>query len=148
MSMKNSNDTSWEFINFFIVLLCLHGFFRHNRARYPPTRLVCAHRTWNMKRDGTGTLKRWRRWMPLGLFSRVGAPSYSYHPVHFLELDTTSCGLPLYGPVPSGMVVTTVMWCLVLWGKSRHSYACSATDTSSIWIMNRTSDLPICSTAP
>ena len=25
---------------FFIVLVCLYGFFRHNRARYPPTRLL------------------------------------------------------------------------------------------------------------
>jgi len=120
---------------FFIVLISLHGFFWHNRARYPPTRLACGHKTWNMKRDGTGTWKIWSRWMPLGLFSRVGAPSYSYHPVHFLGLDTTSCGLPLYALVPSNIVVTTVTWCLVLWGNSRHSYACSSTDTSSIWIV-------------
>ena len=53
--------------------------------------------------------------MRLGLFPRVGAPSYSYHLVHFLGLGTTSRGLPLYGPVPSGIVVTTVMLCLVLW---------------------------------
>jgi len=52
--------------------------------------------------------------MPLGLFSRVGAPSYSHYPVHFLSLDTTKCGRPLYGPIPSEIVVTTVMWCLVL----------------------------------
>ena len=55
-------------------------------------------------------VKRWTRWMRTGLFSRVGAPSYSYHPVHFLGLGNTSCGLPLYGPLPSGIVVTTVMW--------------------------------------
>jgi len=52
--------------------------------------------------------------MRLGLFSEVAASSYSYHPVHFLGLGTTSCGLPLYGPVPSGIVVPAVMWCLVL----------------------------------
>jgi len=52
--------------------------------------------------------------MHLGLFSRVGAPSYSYHPIHFLGLGTTSCGLSLNGPVPYGIVVTTVLWCLVL----------------------------------
>jgi len=53
MSMKNSNDSSWDFfnfLNFFIVLICLHVFCRHNRARCPPTRLVYGHKT---KRDGT-----------------------------------------------------------------------------------------------
>jgi len=81
--------------DFFIVLICLHGFFLHNRARYLPTILACGHKTWNMKRERV-LVKRWGRWMPLGLFSQVGAPSYSYHPVHFLDLGTTSCGLPLY----------------------------------------------------
>jgi len=41
-----------------------------------------------------------------------------------------------YSPVPSDIVVTTVMWCLVLWGISRHFYACSTTDISSIWIVS------------
>jgi len=121
---------------FFIFIFCLHGFFRHNRARYPPTRLACDHKTWNMKRDGTGTWKRWSRWMPLGLFSRVGAPSYSYHPGplpgpwhHIMwSAITWSCTFQL--------VVTTVILCLELWGNSRHSYACSATDTTSIWIVS------------
>jgi len=36
--------------------------------------------------------------MRLGLFPRVGAPSYSYHPVHFLGLGTTSCSLPGFDP--------------------------------------------------
>ena len=89
-----------------------------------------------MKRDGRVLLKCWSMWMHLGLFSRVSAPSYSYHPVHFLGLGTISCGLPLYGPLPSGIVVSTVMWCPILWGNSRHSYVCSATDTASIWIVS------------
>jgi len=74
--------------------------------------------------------------MRLGLFSRVSAPSYYYHPVHFLVLGTTSRGLPLYGSVPSGIAVTNVVRCLVLRGNSRHSHACSATDTSSIRIVS------------
>jgi len=119
---------------FNIVLICLHGFFGHNKARYPHTRLACGHKTWS--ETVRVLVKRWSRWMRLGLLSRVGAPSYSYNPVHFLGLGTTSCGLPLHCPVPSGIVVTTVMWCLVLWGNSRDSYACSATDTASIWIVS------------
>jgi len=98
--------------NFFIVLICLHGFFRHNRARYPPISLACGHKTLS---DTLRVLvKSWSRLMCLGLFSRVGAPSYSYHPVHFLSLGTTICGLPLHGPVPSSIAVTPLMWRLVL----------------------------------
>jgi len=120
--------------NFFIVLICLRGFFRHNRAPYPPTRLACGRKT--QSETVRVLVKSWSRWMRLGLFSQVGAPSYSYHPVHFLGLGTTSCGLPLYGPVPSSIVVATNTWCRVLWGNSRHSYARSAMITSSIRIVS------------
>ena len=108
---EKSTDTSWD--SFLLFSFFLHGFFRYNRTRYPPTRLACGHKTQN--ETVRVLVKRWSRWRRLGSFSWVGVPSYSYHPVHFLGLGTTSCGLPLHGPVPSGIVVTTVILCLVLW---------------------------------
>ena len=61
------------------------------------TRLTCGHKTCSMTECREAVLvrvTRWSMWLFLGLFSRVGAPSYSYRPVHFLGLGTTSCGLP------------------------------------------------------
>ena len=41
-----------------------------------------------------------------------------------------------YVPVPSSIAGATVVWCPVLLGNSQHSYAYSATDTFSIWIIS------------
>jgi len=167
---------------FFIVVICLHVFCRHNRARYPLTRLDDGHKT--QSETVWVLVKRWSRWMRLGLFSRIAFPRYSYHPVHFLGLGTTSYGLPFvwscafrhcsnnrYVVSSAVMKFATPLRLLDDWFifhlyrprksirscnvRPRCRFSLNVTNRDSIhsnarWRCgdrNRTSDLPICSTA-
>ena len=93
MSLKNSNDTSWEF--FLLLSFFLRGFFRHNRARYSPTRLACGHKTWS--KTVRVILKCWSRWMRLW-FVLSGRCSYLLLP-----------------PRPLPGLWHHIMWSAIIW---------------------------------
>ena len=117
----------------------LHGFFLHNKTIYPSFEIS----SWSYTCCITGCMdtvwlrvSTWSRWMCLVVLSRGRC-----------SLILLPCPLPGPGhhnmwsaihifPYLPGSLVTSVMWCPVLWGNSRHSYACSAIDISSIWIVS------------
>ena len=134
--MKNCNDTLWIFLWFSFVYV---DSFDISEQVTLLTRLACDHKhvTWRSAGRRYGYV-----WLvgasdcvlvcSLGsvLLVTLTSPftSWSWAPHHVVCHS--------YIPVPSGTVGTAVMWCPVLWGNPRHPYACSATDTSSIWIIS------------
>jgi len=116
----------------------LHGFFLHIKTIYPPFEIS----SWSYTCYITGC--RDTLWLRVSLWSRWMCLVFSRGRCSLLVLP---CPLPgpghhnmwsaihIFPYLPSSWV-TAVMWCLVLWGNSRNSYACSTIDMSSIWIVS------------